>query len=98
MSDYSIAVAYTFLASLPHVFALATLVHHVLGHIRFVRTKFFTMCNLISAHQQLGGGITESLPHRLEHSCTYQTFKVVISLPRISVSFQYVFFCETMFG
>ena len=76
MSDYSIAVAYTFLASLPHAFALATLVHHVLGHIRFVRTKFFTMCNIISAafRRQLGGGVTESLPHRLEHSCTYRTF------------------------
>ena len=76
MSDYSLAVAYTFLVSLPHALALATLVHHVLVHIRFVRTTFFTMCNVISAafRRQSGGGITESLPDRLEHSYAYQTF------------------------
>ena len=76
MTDYSLAIAYTFLASLPHIFALVTLVHHMLGHTNFVRIKFFTMCNIISAafRRQPGGGITESLPDRLEHSYAYRTF------------------------
>ena len=46
--SHYLAVSYIFMSLLPHVFALATLVYHLLHHIRCVRTVFKTMSEKIS--------------------------------------------------
>ena len=71
MTDRSLAIAFTSLATLPHVLALATLGYHILGRIHFVRTAFRIIIPAVFCRQLKG--VTESLPDRLQNSNLYRT-------------------------
>ena len=78
MSAYSLAMMFTCFSLLPHIFALATLVHHILRHIRFFRTKCERLSEIISAKfRQSQADIAESLPDRLQNSSAYKTLSVM---------------------
>ena len=48
MSAHSLAMLFTCLSLLPHIFALATLVYHILRRIHFFRTKCERLSEIIS--------------------------------------------------
>ena len=78
MSAHSLAMVFTCLSLLPHIFALATLVYHILRRIRFFRTKCQRLSEIISAKfRQSQADITESLPDRLQNSSAYKTLSVM---------------------
>ena len=77
LSHY-LAVSYTILSLLPHVFALVTLVYHLLHHIRCVRTVFTTMSAKISVILHGAPDVTESLPDRLQNSYAYRTLPPIL--------------------
>ena len=78
MSAHSLATLFTCLSLLPHIFALATLVYHILRRIRFFRTKCQRLSEIISAKfRQSQADIAESLPDRLQNSSTYKTLSVM---------------------
>ena len=80
MTGHSLAIAFTTLAMLPHIFAMATLGYHILRHTHFARATLHIL-NIISAvlHRQ-PKGVTESLPDRLENSNMYRTLPTLSSL------------------
>ena len=78
MSAHSLAMLFTCLSLLPHIFALATLVYHILRRIRFFRTKCQRLSEMISAKfRQSQADIAESLPDRLQNSSAYKTLSVM---------------------
>ena len=78
MSAHSLATLFTCLSLLPHIFALATLVYHILRRIRFFRTNCERLSEIISAKFcQLQADIAESLPDRLQNSSAYKTLSVM---------------------
>ena len=78
ISTYSLATVFTCLSLLPHIFALATLVYHILRHIRFFRTKCERLSELILAKfRQAQADIAESLPDRLQNSSAYKSLSVL---------------------
>ena len=70
--SYHLAMACTVLLLLPHVIALATLMYHLLHHIRCVRTVFTTASEKISVILHGAPDMTESLPDRLQNSSAYR--------------------------
>ena len=62
----------TFLASLPHLFALMTAVYYILNRIHFTRTMIQLSFEKISCCIRKSNTI-ESLSDRLENSYAYQT-------------------------
>ena len=78
MSAHSLATLFTCLSLLPHIFALATLVYHILRRIRFFRTKCERLSEIISAKfRQSQADIAESLPDRLQNSSAYKILSVM---------------------
>ena len=78
MSAHSLAMLFTCLSLLPHIFALATLVYHILRRIRFFRTKCERLSEIISTKFRLSqADIAESLPDRLQNSSAYKTLSVM---------------------
>ena len=72
--SYYLAVSYTILSLLPHVFALATIVYHLLHHIRCVRTVFTIMSEKISVILCGAPDVTESL----QNSYAYRTLPPIL--------------------
>ena len=70
--SHYLAMACTLLSLLPHVIALATLMYHLLHHIRCVRTVFTTVSEKISVILHGTPDMTESLPDRLQNSSVYR--------------------------
>ena len=70
--SHYLAMAFTLLLLLPHVIALATVVYHLLHHIRCVRTVFTTVSEKISVILHGAPNMTESLPDRLQNSSAYR--------------------------
>ena len=70
--SHYLAVSYTIMSLLPHIFALATLVYHLLQHIGCVRTVFTTMSEKISVILHGAPDVAESLPDRLQNSWAYR--------------------------
>ena len=78
MSAHSLATLFTCLSLLPHIFALATLVYHILRRIHFFRTNCERLSEIISAKfRQSQADIAESLPDRLQNSSAYKTLSVM---------------------
>ena len=74
-STQLLAPMFTFLVSLPHLFALMTVVYYILNRIRLTRTmihlslnKVFAICCCIHKRDAI-----EPLPDRLENSYAYRT-------------------------
>ena len=76
--SHYLAVSYTILSLLPHVFALATIVYQLLHHIRCVRTVFTIMSEKISVILCRAPDGTESLPDRLQNSYAYRTLPPIL--------------------
>ena len=78
MSVDPLTLLFTCLSLLPHIFALATLVYHILRRIRFFRTKCERLSEIISTKfRQSQADIAESLPDRLQNSSAYKTLSVM---------------------
>ena len=78
MSAHSLAMLFTCLSLLPHIFALATLVYHILRRIHFFRTKCERLSEIISTKfHQSQADIAESLPDRLQNSSAYKTLSIM---------------------
>ena len=78
VSAHSLAMLFTCLSLLPHIFALATLVYHILRRIRLFRTKCQRLMEIISAKfRQSQADIAESLPDRLQNSSAYKILSVI---------------------